>query len=232
MPDTVVAFLRVVAFTLAALLPIINPVGNAPIFLSMTPGATGATRRALARRVGRDSSLLLMSAMLVGSYVLLFFGLSLAVVKIAGGLLVISSGWQLIRAEASPDSRLAAQSTSPAWGDQQIASRSFYPLTFPLTVGPGSLSVAVTLGAATNVDGANVLASVFGAATGLIIVGVVIYVCYRFASPLVSKLGSTGTGVLMRLSAFILLAIGVQILCNGIIEEFHIPIPQARFDSD
>jgi multiple antibiotic resistance protein len=89
------------------------------------------------------------------------------------------------------------------------------------------VSVAVTLGAATNADDASVLASVLGAATGLIIVAVVIYGCSRFASPLVRKLGSTGTVVLMRLSAFILLAIGVQILCDGIIEEFHIPIPQA-----
>ena len=92
MTDVLASFVRVVAFTVAALLPIINPIGGAPIFLSTTPGASEATRRAMARRIATDSLILLVSAMLIGSYVLLFFGLSLAVVKIAGGLLVLSTG--------------------------------------------------------------------------------------------------------------------------------------------
>jgi multiple antibiotic resistance protein len=223
--DVLAAFVRVVAFTVAALLPIINPVGGAPIFLTTTPGASDATRRAMARRIAIDSLILLVAAMLVGSYVLLFFGLSLPVVKIAGGLLVLSTGWQLLRAEASPDSRLAAPAISPV-DDERIRRHSFYPLTFPLTVGPGSLSVALTLGATTRVQGVTPLMSVLGTALGLVIVVVTIYVCYRFASTLIVKLGDTGTVVLLRLSAFIVLAIGVQILCDGVIEEFHIPVPR------
>lgn len=225
MVDVLAAFVRVVAFTVAALLPIINPVGGAPIFLTTTPGASDATRRAMARRIAIDSLILLVAAMLVGSYVLLFFGLSLPVVKIAGGLLVLSTGWQLLRAEASPDSRLAAPAISPV-DDERIRRHSFYPLTFPLTVGPGSLSVALTLGATTRVQGVTPLMSVLGTALGLVIVVVTIYVCYRFASTLIVKLGDTGTVVLLRLSAFIVLAIGVQILCDGVIEEFHIPVPR------
>ncbi len=226
MADVLATFVRVVAFTVAALLPIINPIGGAPIFLSTTPGASESTRRAMARRIAIDSLILLVSAMLVGSYVLLFFGLSLAVVKIAGGLLLLSSGWQLLRAEASPDSRLAAPPTITPLDDRQIRSRSFFPLTFPLTIGPGSLSVALTLGATTRVQGATPLTSVLGTALGLVIVVVAIYVSYRFATAVLSKLGDTGTIVLVRLSAFILLAIGVQIFCDGLIEEFHIPVPR------
>jgi multiple antibiotic resistance protein len=226
MVDVLAAFVRVVAFTVAALLPIINPVGGAPIFLTTTPGASNATRRAMARRIAIDSLILLVAAMLVGSYVLLFFGLSLPVVKIAGGLLVLSTGWQLLRAEASPDSRLAAAPAVSPVDDERIRRHSFYPLTFPLTVGPGSLSVALTLGATTRVQGATPLTSVLGTALGLVIVVVTIYVCYRFASTLIVKLGDTGTVVLLRLSAFIVLAIGVQILCDGVIEEFHIPVPR------
>ena len=180
----------------------------------------------MARRIATDSLILLVSAMLVGSYVLQFFGLSLAVVKIAGGLLVLTSGWQLLRAEASPDSRLAAPAAITPLDDRHMRSRSFFPLTFPLTVGPGSLSVALTLGATTRVQGATPLTSVLGTALGLVIVVVTIYVCYRFATALLSKLGDTGTIVLLRLSAFILVAIGVQIFCDGVIEEFHIPIPR------
>ena len=226
MADVLAAFVRVVAFTVAALLPIINPIGGAPIFLSTTPGASESTRRAMARRIALDSLILLVSAMLVGSYVLLFFGLSLAVVKIAGGLLVLTSGWQLLRAEASPDSRLASTQAIAPLDDRQARSRSFFPLTFPLTVGPGSLSVALTLGATTRVQGATPLTSVLGTALGLVIVVVTIYVCYRFATAVLNKLGDTGTIVLLRLSAFILVAIGVQIFCDGVIEEFHIPVPR------
>ena len=226
MTDVLASFVRVVAFTVAALLPIINPIGGAPIFLSTTPGASEATRRAMARRIATDSLILLVSAMLIGSYVLLFFGLSLAVVKIAGGLLVLSTGWQLLRAEASPDSRLATPSAISPLDDQRFRSRSFYPLTFPLTVGPGSLSVALTLGATTRVQGATPLTLVLGTALGLVIVVVTIYVCYRYATTLLRTLGETGTVVLLRLSAFILVAIGVQIFCDGVIEEFHIPIPR------
>ena len=111
MGDTIAAFVRVVMLALAALLPLINPPGLAPIFLSMTPGASEPVRTALARRIARNSFVLLVGAMLIGSYVLLFFGLSLAVVKIAGGLLVITTAWHLIRAEQSPDSSIVATST-------------------------------------------------------------------------------------------------------------------------
>jgi multiple antibiotic resistance protein len=179
----------------------------------------------MARGIAIDSLILLVAAMLVGSYVLLLFGLSLAVVKIAGGLLVLTTGWQLLRADSTPDSRLSTPSTITALDDQRIRSRTFYPLTFPLTVGPGSLSVALTLGATTRVQGATPLASVLGTALGLVIVVITIYVCYRFATTLLSKLGETGTVVLLRLSSFILVAIGVQIFCDGVIEEFQIPIP-------
>jgi MarC family membrane protein len=139
------AFLRTVAITLAALLPIINPLGSAPIFLSMTPGASDAARQALARRVARNSLLMLIGATLVGSYVLNFFGLSLAVVKIAGGLLVIATGWHLIRDADTPDAKILP--ATAAWSAAEIDSKSFFPLTFPLTIGPGSVSVAITLGA-------------------------------------------------------------------------------------
>lgn len=214
-------FLRAVALALAALLPLINPLGSAPIFLSMTPGATEPTRTALARRIAATSFLLLLAATLVGSHVLQFFGLSLAVIKIAGGLLVIQAGWQLISADDGPragDSKIVA--AAPAWSAAEIESRSFYPLTFPLTVGPGSVSVAITLGAGTRAHATGHLVSVFGTIVGIALAAAAVYFCYRSASGLVRALGHTGSAVLLRLSAFILLAIGVQILCTGLAEQF------------
>lgn len=220
MVETITAFLGVVMLALAALLPIINPPGLAPIFLSLTPGVSDPVRTALARRIAWNSFALLVGALLVGSYVLILFGLSLAVIKIAGGLLVIATAWHLVRAEQSPDSGIVADPTTSV---EHIASQSFYPLTFPLTIGPGSISVAVTLGAGVRVRDVSDVTSVLGALTGILLVSSAVYLCYRFASRLLVALGKTGTVVLLRLSAFILLSVGVQILCDGLVERFVAP---------
>lgn len=220
MVETITTFLRIVMLAFAALLPIINPAGLAPIFLSLTPGVSDSVRTALARRIAWNSFVLLVGALLVGSYVLILFGLSLAVVKIAGGLLVISTAWHLVRAEQSPDLGIVA--SSPASVDR-LAHQSFYPLTFPLTIGPGSISVAVTLGAGVRAGDLPDVTSVLGAMTGILLVSSAVYLCYRFAARLLAALGRTGTVVVLRLSAFILLAVGVQILCDGLVERFSFP---------
>ena len=206
------------ALAIAALLPVVNPPGCAPVFLSLTPGASDATRTLLARRLAINGALLLVAAMLIGSYVLGFFGLSLSVVKIAGGLLVIATGWRLLNSEGASES--ASMAPKVAWAPDEMTRRSFYPLTFPLTVGPGSLSVALTLGAGTRGPDVSVVIGVAGAVTGIAVVGLAIYLCYRFAGSVMAMLGATGTAVLLRLSAFILLAVGVEILCNGLGERF------------
>jgi multiple antibiotic resistance protein len=215
MAETAAAFGQALMLAVVALLPILNPPGSAPIFLSLTRGTSEAGRTALARRVARNSFVLLVAAMLVGSYVLIFFGLSLPVIKIAGGLLLIATAWQLISADHGPDvgpEMTAEPSNAPP--------ENFYPLTFPLTVGPGSISVAVTIGAdARTPDVANLVA-VLGTVAGIALVSIAIYFCYRFAARLIRALGTSGTVVLMRLSAFILLSVGVQIFCDGVVERF------------
>lgn len=199
--------------TLAALLPIVNPLGTAPIFLAMSADLPGDARRHLATVVARNAFLLLAAAMLFGSYVLAFFGISLPVVRVAGGLVLLSAGWRLLHAgetvEAPPSP------VAEAW-QREVASRGFYPLTFPLTIGPGTISIAITLGA----RGAGRAFSPLGLVTDLIgvaIVSLTVYLSYRFASRLIASLGATGTNVFLRLSAFILLCVAVTILWSGIL---------------
>ena len=219
MADTATAFLRVLLLASVALLPLVNPPGTAPIFLSMTPGASDSVRAMLARRIAGNTFVLLVTAMLAGSYVLLFFGLSLAVVKIAGGLLVIATAWHLIRTDQSPDSTLLAASPPAIQG---LDTHAFYPLTFPVTIGPGSISVAVTLGAGLPRRDVSDMVLMLGAVSAVVLVSVSVYLSYRFASRVLRVLGGAGTAVLLRLSAFILLCIGVQILCAGVVERFQI----------
>jgi multiple antibiotic resistance protein len=210
---------------LAALLPIINPLGGAPVFLTMTPGASDKVRAMLARRIAMHSTLLLLAAIAGGPSLLAFFGVSLPVIKIAGGLLVITNGWRMLYSESSqsssPDTKLV--SNAPAWNHVDIETRSFFPLTFPLTVGPGSISVAVTISAnAGALVPLQLAAQMAGGLAGVLVAGLAIYLCDRYVSHLVRILGDTGSVVLLRMSAFILLAIGVQIMTDGIVGRFHL----------
>ena len=194
----------------AGLFPIINPVGNTPIFLELTQFCTHEQRNELSRRVAFNSFLLLLGSLFVGSHVLGFFGLSLPVVRIGGGLVVTALGWRLLNSESSADRDQAAK------GPTSTIPDAFYPLTLPLTVGPGSMSVAVTLGTErprlTGLEGAVVLG---GAIAGLLALAATIYLAYRFAQRFTAMLGRGGANVLLRLSAFILLCIGIQVIWDG-----------------
>ena len=198
----------------AGLFPIVNPVGGAPIFLGLTRQCIDAERHALAARIAANGFFLLLGSLFIGSHVLEFFGITLPVVRIGGGLVVISFAWKLLHAEdALADQRAADRAVRPV-----SPSDAFYPLTMPLTVGPGSISVAITLGSQRPRAAANLadLALLGGAAVaGLLAIAATIYVCYRFAERLVAALGQNGTNVLVRLSAFILLCIGIEIVWNG-----------------
>jgi len=207
-------YARAVLFTLAALLPIVNPFGSAPIFLSLTADLPGRARRKLATVVARHAFLLLAAAMLIGSHVLRLFGVSLPIVRVAGGLLVTANGWRLLNDDERP-------STDPRpvdmW-EKEVARRAFYPLTFPLTVGPGSISIAITLGArATSRDGWST-GELAANLAGVLLVALTVFLTYRFAYRVVSYLGETGTAVFLRLSSFILLCVGVSIVWSGIVD--------------
>jgi multiple antibiotic resistance protein len=203
-----------ILFTLAALLPIVNPLGSAPIFLSMTADLPVAARRRLAIVVARHAFLLLAAATLVGSYVLRIFGVSLPIVRVAGGLLVTAAGWRLLNDDgrASTDARPV-----DAW-EREVERRAFYPLTFPLTVGPGSISIAITLGARAQSRGAWSTGELAADLVGITVVAFSVFLSYRFASRLIASLGETGTAVFLRLSSFILLCVGVSIIWSGLVD--------------
>ncbi len=210
MSDVINSFLLIYA----GLFPIVNPVGGAPIFLGLTPGLTQAERNAIARRVAVNGFCLLLGSLLVGSHVLEFFGITLPIVRIGGGLVVVAFAWRLLDANTvSTEQRSAGGAARPI-----PPIDAFYPLTMPLTVGPGSMSVAITLGSQrpkVPESLAHLALLGGGAVAGLMVMALTIYLCYRFADRIVAALGASGTNVLMRLSAFILLCIGIQIMWNG-----------------
>lgn len=192
----------------AALFPIVNPLGGAPIFLAMTPDYTHAERASLAWQVAVNAFILLLASVATGTYVLEFFGLSVPVVQVGGGLVVSSVGWHLLQDPNALD-RSPPATTAPR------RSPAFYPLTMPLTVGPGSISVAITIGANHPHSVRSLLISAPSILAGVTVVAVTILVAYRYADWLGRMMGEARMSVLLRLSAFILLCIGVQIVWNG-----------------
>jgi multiple antibiotic resistance protein len=205
-------FIGVVLLAVAALFPIVDPLGGAPIYLAMVSSLTSPDRARTARLVAINSFFLLVVSVLIGAYVLDIFGVSIPAVQVGGGLIVCAIGWSFLMTPGSP--AVSDRSSTP--DSDMLTQRAFYPLTMPLTVGPGSISVAITLGANPPRGLRSLFTTALAHVIGVFIVAVSIYLCYRYADRILNKLGRTGTNVLIRLSAFILFCIGVQIMWNGL----------------
>lgn len=201
-----------ILLVISALFPIVDPIGGSPIFLSLTRDYLPETRRLLARRIAIDSFILLVVSFTIGSHVLSFFGISLPVVQVGGGLIVISAGWAMLKQREENERDTASRRNVSC---TNALREAFYPLTLPLTVGPGSISVAITLGANEPHHLRASLLAILTAAIGSAFVAVTIYLCYAFADKLGAIIGPTGMNVTLKLSAFLLVCIGVQILWNG-----------------
>ena len=194
----------------SALFPIVDPLSGSPIFLALTRSVPPASRRELSWRVAWNSLALMAGSYFLGSHLLNFFGVSLPAVQVAGGLVVCVFGWTLLM-QKDGDHTPPPETVQP----RDIFRKAFYPLTLPLTIGPGAISVAITVGAsATHKYGVHIWI-ILAALIAMALIAATRFFCYRCADWLARVLGETGTTVVIRLSAFLLLCIGVQIVWNG-----------------
>jgi multiple antibiotic resistance protein len=211
--EQAVLVLQASILVLAALFPIVNPIGSAAVYLALVENIGPELQRKLVNRITLYSFFLLFASMLCGGKILSFFGVALYSVQIGGGILVAANGWHLLTQDAR-------QAQGAPCTPEEVLNQAFYPYTLPITVGPGAISVAVALGAhlpsqlhaASFISPQILAASILGTAVTCLIV----YVCYRWAHSAANLLGKSGTTVLMRLSSFILFCIGMQILTSGI----------------
>jgi multiple antibiotic resistance protein len=206
-----------------ALFSIVNPISGAFIFRSVTISRPPEIRARLARLVAMNSLGVMMGALWAGSYVLAFFGITLAALRVAGGLVVALSGWRLLNAPEEREARKQEQAAS-AEGLEDIA---LFPLTIPFTTGPGTISVAVALGAGHPRLFAGLGWFFLGMTAAAVAMTAVIWVTYLYADRLTQLMGPTGTRTITRISAFLLLCIGVQILITGV-EDVLGPLLAAR----
>jgi multiple antibiotic resistance protein len=208
------AFFKGLVLVPVTLLPIINPLSTAPVFAG-TVGANRALAAPLARQVAINSWFVLVVSMLIGTYVLELFGISLPVVRIGGGLLVAATGWRMLSRTDDDDVHAAALEEASTLSDTEIVRQSFFPITFPLTTGPGTIAASIALGAQIPSRPVAYVLGVLVAAVGSAIVSLVLYLVFRNSAAVLRWLGDIGTLVMMRLMAFILLCIGIQIMWTG-----------------
>ena len=209
-----IQLLQALVLVPATLLPIINPLSTAPVFAA-TVGTDKVLSEKLARQIAVNGWYVIVASIMVGSYVLDLFGISLPVVRIGGGLLVAATAWRLLNSSGSDDVKDAAAEKAASLSQAEIVRRSFFPLTFPLTTGPGTIAAAIALGAQIPPRAAAYLAGAIVAGLGALLVSIVLYLVLRNAAAVLARLGEVGTLVMTRLMAFILLCIGIQIIWTG-----------------
>jgi multiple antibiotic resistance protein len=201
-----------------ALISIVNPLSGTFIFFGATRELEPRVRAQVSRWVAIYAFSIVAASLYIGAYVLSFFGISIPVLRVAGGIIVSMSGWRML---TEPDATEQRRSETPRPRSITVTpSRlAFYPLTMPLTTGPGTISVAISLGAG-RPSGFHVSSVAFFvetlAAVGLL--SLLIYVSYRHSERLANLLGGTGTTIVVRLSAFLLFCIGIQVFWNGAAE--------------
>ena len=215
-------FLNGFLLAFSALLPLINPLGSALVFMSLVGSAPPKVYLSLARRIAVNNIVFLGTIELVGAAILNFFGISLPIVQVTGGLVIAAMGWKTLNeSDASANTRQKREECDEK--DEvlleNLNKKVFYPFTFPVTSGPGTLVTVLPLSAQASRHGlkANLLqhGAVFAA---VVVLSVGVFLCYGYAPKITTKISQSTAHGILRVIAFILLCIGVQIAWNGVSE--------------
>jgi multiple antibiotic resistance protein len=207
----------------SALLPLINPLGTALVFVGLVGDAPAATYRKLARRIAVNNVIFLAIIELLGSAILNFFGISLPIVQLSGGLVIAAIGWGVLNekdekaAAQTKQAESGVQDAALEDGERELYNKAFYPFTFPVTSGPGTLVAMLTLTA--HIPEHNITNEVLGHAgvfAAVLVLSALVYVCYGYAPRITKAISPSTAHGILRVVAFILLCIGVQIAWNGL----------------
>jgi multiple antibiotic resistance protein len=216
------AFLNGFLLAFSALLPLINPLGSALVFMSLVGSAPPKVYVSLARRIALNNIIFLGTIELVGSAILNFFGISLPIVEVAGGLVIAGLGWKTLNendATASVREKREECDEKDEMLLENLNQKIFYPFTFPVTSGPGTLVTMLTLSAQASRHSlkSNLLGH-GGIFAAVVVLSVGVFLCYGYAPKITRKISQSTAHGILRVVAFILLCIGVQIAWNGVSE--------------
>jgi multiple antibiotic resistance protein len=208
-------FVKYFVLAFSALFPVVNPIGSALILLGIVGNAPASVYRELAGRIAIRTALLFLVVEGVGAALLNFFGISLPVVQVAGGLVLAAMGWSLLNRQDVETDR--GQGDVIVTSFESLRDRVFYPLTFPVTAGPACIVVMLTLGAHASMRSlaGDVIAHV-GILAAVIVLSVVVFYSYAYAPKITERISPQTAHGILRVIAFVLLCIGVQITANGL----------------
>lgn len=205
--------LNIFFLVFAAIFPVVNPPGSALVFLGLTRDAAHEIRRILAWRVARNSFFVLVCSFFLGALVLKFYGISIPVLRVAGGFIVAVAGWKLLNEGSQKELEASADGVSRT----DPLDQAFYPLTWPLTTGPGTIAVVISLGLSRTsyTNETDEILFVLASLLAIVVIAATIFLCFAYADRIERLLGPGGTDIAVRLSAFILFCLGLQILWSG-----------------
>jgi multiple antibiotic resistance protein len=210
------------ALGFSALLPLINPLGSALVFLGLVGRAPIDIYRSLARNIAINTVVFFAVIELVGSSLLGFFGISLPIMEVSGGIVIAMIGWSLLNQKESTPNPEKTEAAVPAVTKAEIAElqdKAFYPFTFPITAGPGCIVVMLTLSVhATQPKVSETILARVGLFIAAIVLSGSIYLCYENAPRIARTISPSTAHGILRVVAFILFCIGVQIAWNGMSE--------------
>ncbi len=198
-----------------ALFPVVNPLGGSLLYNSITHSLDASVKRRLARKIAMNAFFLLIGVLFVGVWVLKLFGIQIPIVQLAGGAVVATRGWMIMNTGVNA----RAGDSNMINNEKTAMSSSFFPLTLPMTAGPGSIATAITLGAEAQIMDGKLLsiADYIGFSVGILLISITVYLTYHSAGYLMKRLRENSRMVIMKLSAFITLCIGLTVVSKGLL---------------
>jgi multiple antibiotic resistance protein len=197
---------------LAALFSIMNPLGTVPVFLSLTQGKDRKQIKSIAFYTSLNVLIILLVSFFLGKYLLIFFGISIQSLKIAGGLIIATSGFALLTGSFNKHKGMKKSVSDDA---QKRSDISLTPLAIPMLAGPGTISLLITYNQAyTNIADISILVA------ALFVTSIIIYFILKSADIILKFLGASGLNALSRIIGFIVIAIGVEYILSVILQIF------------
>ena len=208
-------FLHTVFIAFLSLFPVVNPIGSAFIVDPLLGNLNFAARKQASKKVALYCLGLCTGSALIGSWVLKLFGISIPIVQIAGGFMICQMGWKLLTSDDQVKGE--KESARPERCPEDLDNILFYPISFPMTTGAGTISVILTLSA--HEEEQNILTHVLNLGAlfvAIVLICMIIYVFYANTARLIHRLGPRGEQIVNKLSAFLVFCIGMQIAWSGI----------------
>jgi multiple antibiotic resistance protein len=213
-------FWKVFLITFSVLLPLINPLGSALVFLGLVGDAPPKTLRSLAWRIAINNIVFLGVFEVLGAAILKFFGISLPIVQLSGGMVVAAMGWNVLNERSAGADSLNKKAETGQNGEpdtSHLEENAFYPYTFPVTSGPGTLVALLTVTAhISNKDLTHNILAHLAVFLAIVALSVLCFFCYAYAPRITKAIPQSTAHGILRVIAFILFCIGIQIAWNGL----------------